>query len=373
MARLLAFTRSPRFGGDDAVLLELIRAWPAGDRWIVVVNRNHAGWAVYQEALAGRAELLPAARSTLGLRKTFAAACPDAVLVSSGGFPPIAPTVAALIAARLAGAPRLVLAVHNDPNPGAGPRALWRGARGRLAARLADAVISVSRDCAGKVAAACGRPVRAILNGAGPLQDADPAALRRELGVPAGVPLIGAIGHLEARKGFRVLLEAFRLLAPRRPDARLAVIGAPIEPEEDAALRALAADPAVAGRATLVGYKPRARRFAAAFDVCVVPSLRSESFGLVALDAMRAGRPVVASRVGGLPEVVADGETGLLAPPGDAAALARALEELLADPAKARRLGEAGRRRAAARFSAERMAAEYREVLLGGQMITSRR
>ncbi|MBI3566523.1 MAG: glycosyltransferase, partial [Elusimicrobia bacterium] len=90
-----------------------------------------------------------------------------------------------------------------------------------------------------------------------------------------------------------------------------------------------------------------------------------ESFGLGALDAMSAGRPVVASRVGGLPEVVVDGETGVLVPPGDAAELARVLADLLDSPAKLRRFSEAGRRRAREAFAAERMAREYRGILLG--------
>ena len=379
MARLLAFTQSVRFGGDDAVLLELIRAWPGGDLWTVVLNRSHPGRAVYETELAGRAELAladiaadgeAAAPSTLGaairLRGLFRVARPDSVLVSSGGFPPTPVTLGALIAARRAPVSRLTLAVHNEPNSSSGLRALWRDWRGRFAARLCDALVSVSADCATKVSAACGRPVRAILNGCAERAPTDdPSALRRELGAPPGAALIGAIGNLEERKGFRALLEAFQSLAAKRPDVWLAVIGAPAETAEEAALRALATDPALGGRARIVGYRPRAWRFAAAFDVCAIPSLRRESFGLAALDAMRAGKPVVASRVGGLPEVVADGETGILVPPGDAVALAETLGSLLDDPARARALGEAGRRRAASLFSAERMAADYRTVLLG--------
>ena len=379
MARLLALTQSVRFGGDDTVLIELIRAWPAEDRWTVAMNRSHPGRSVYEESLAGRAELValdaPAdqesgAWSALAaarrLRGVLSAVRADAVLVSSGGFPPTPLTLGFLLAARRMGTPRVVLATHNEPNLGSGPRALWRGLRGRWAARLCDELVSVSADCAAKVSAACGRPVRAILNGASPRpSDQDNASLRRELGVPADVPLIGAIGNLEARKGFCVLFKAFRILAARHPDARLVVIGASAEPEEEEALKALACDPVLCGRAALAGHLPRAWRFAAAFDVCVVPSLRGESFGLLALDAMLAGRPVVASRVGGLPEIVEDSVTGLLVPPGDAAALAAALERALSDPELARRLGSAGRRRANELFSAQRMAAEYREVLLG--------
>lgn len=371
MASLLAFTQSVRFGGDDAVLIAAIRAWPKGDDWTVILNAAHPGHEIYEEELAGRARVLPAdvtadgegaASFVLGaasrLSPLFRALRPDAVLVSSGGFPPTSLTLGALLAARLAGVPRVVLTVHNYPNLGSGPRALWRRARARLAAALCDEVVSVSSDCAGQIAAVCGRPVRAILNGTAPRETAeDRIALRRELGVPEGAPLIGAVGALEARKGFPVLLDAFQTLTDKR--AYLVIIGADAEPEEAAALRRLAGS-----RVLLPGYIPRAWRFAAAFDVCVMPSLRSESFGMSALDAMWAGKPVVASRTGGLPEVVADGETGIIVPPGDPVALTGALRELLGSPEKARRMGEAGRRRAEALFTSARMAAEYREVLL---------
>lgn len=371
MARLLALTQSVRFGGDDAVLLELIAASRPEDRWTVALNRSHPGLPVYAAALAGRADLVPldlgalgALRAALRLRAVVSAARADAVLVSSGGFPPTALTVGFLLAARLAGAPRVALVVHNEPNLGGGARGLWRALRGRLAARLSDEVASVSADCAAKVSAACGRPVRTIRNGTadrGAAEDA--AALRRELGVPERAFVIGAIGNLEERKGFMTLLRAFRALGPG-PDDRLVVIGADAEDGEASLLRETAADPAFSGRVVLAGYRASAWRFAPAFDVCAIPSLRRESFGLLALDAMQARRPVVASGVGGLPEVIADGETGLLVPPGDAAALAAALGRLRADRALRDSLGEAGRRRWSRRFTAERMAREYREMLV---------
>lgn len=380
MARLLLLTQSARFGGDDSVLLDLVGAWPAGDSWTVGLNRTHPGLPVYENALAGRAEVLAlptaadgepgawsAAGAALRLRRALAGRAPDAVLVSSGGFPPTPLTLGFLLAARAARVPRVALTAHNEPNLGSGLRALWRGLRGKAAAACCDALVSVSADCAGKIAAACGRPVEAILNGSaapGELAPERVDAMRKELGAAPGQPLIGAIANVEARKGLRVLVEAFARLS--HPSARLAIIGAEAEPQEARALRALIAQRGLESRAALAGYRPQARRFAAAFDVCVVPSLRQESFGLLAVDAMRAGRPVVATRVGGLPEVVEDGETGLLVAPGDPAALEAALRRVLGDPALAKRLGEAGRRRAQERFDAARMALDYRRILLGG-------
>jgi starch synthase len=103
--------------------------------------------------------------------------------------------------------------------------------------------------------------------------------------------------------------------------------------------------------------------------VFVCPSIY-EPFGLINLEAMACGTPVVASRVGGIPEVVVDGETGWLVEPGDATALGQALREALADPERARRMGEAGRRRVEAHFSWDRIA--DRTMIVYGEAIDSK-
>jgi glycosyltransferase involved in cell wall biosynthesis len=101
------------------------------------------------------------------------------------------------------------------------------------------------------------------------------------------------------------------------------------------------------------GFRADADTLTAGADLCVVPSTWAEAFGLAALEPMAHGIPVIASNAGGLPEVVVDGETGLLVPPGDEAALEAALRRLLDDPAERIRMGENGRRRAATYFTRE--------------------
>ena len=116
-------------------------------------------------------------------------------------------------------------------------------------------------------------------------------------------------------------------------------------------------------RVVFAGYRADARELIAGADVCVVPSLWQEAFGLAALEPMARSVAVVATRVGGIPEVVVDGETGILVSPGDEAAMTKALNSLLANPAERRRLGDNGRRRAEQHFSIDREIAELVSII----------
>jgi glycosyltransferase involved in cell wall biosynthesis len=167
----------------------------------------------------------------------------------------------------------------------------------------------------------------------------------------AAVPaVLGALGRLGREKGFDVLLGAMSKLPPG--EARLLLGGDGTQQE------ALSREIHVLGladRVTMTGLVTDVPAFLAQIGIFILPS-RSEGLGLVAVEAMAAGRPVIATNVGGIPEVVVDGETGVLVPPEDPAALAAAIHSLLADPVLAARMGQAGRRRARELFSAERMA-----------------
>ena len=147
------------------------------------------------------------------------------------------------------------------------------------------------------------------------------------------------------------------------PEATLVIVGGG---SEQARLEELAREVGVAERLELVGWSDEPRRYLAGFDAFVLPS-RQEGFPLAVVEAMLAGVPVVAADVGSVGEAVVDGETGLLAPAGDAQAFAERLRRLLAEPELARQLGENGRGRAQALFTAEAMArafdALYREIL----------
>jgi len=205
----------------------------------------------------------------------------------------------------------------------------WGSSRAEL--RAVDLFLPVSAAVADRCGLADGsRPFRVVPNlfrpgedGAGPRPD----------WLPEG-DFVLCVGDLTADKGVDVLLEAHARLASRPP---LVLIGRPYSPE----LARPRPDVHV------VGPRPHedVSRAWAACAVAAVPSTWAEPFGLVALEAMAAGKPVVASRVGGLAGIVGDGESGLLVPPADADALRVALERLLADAHLRARLGAGGRRR----------------------------
>ena len=171
-------------------------------------------------------------------------------------------------------------------------------------------------------------------------------------------PVIACACRATPQKGVAYLLRAFDLVArdPRYRERRpvLLYIGAgPQFPELSAMREALCAREHI----ILAGYRPDAARLVQSADLCVVPSVWEEACCLGVLEPMAAGRPVVATRVGGNPELIVPNVTGLLVPPSDEAALAKAIGALLDDPAWAARLGQAARRRVLEHFSPQRQLA----------------
>ncbi len=187
------------------------------------------------------------------------------------------------------------------------------------------------------------------------------AAARAGFGLDDTAWVLLAVGALEARKGHDVLLDALA----RLPDPRLVVLVAGDGSQRNA-LQARAERHGLGARVRFLGRVDDVAAVLAAADVAVMPS-RQEGLGVAALEAMATGLPVIASRIGGLPEAVVDGETGCLVPPGDVAALAAAIAGLAADPERARRLGAAGQARVQAGFTMAAMArgtlAVYRELV----------
>jgi glycosyltransferase involved in cell wall biosynthesis len=174
-------------------------------------------------------------------------------------------------------------------------------------------------------------------------------------------PRLLCVGRLIPIKGHLVLLRALAQARAHVPDLTLDVAGrGPLEP----ALRSLARELGLEGAVRFLGFVSPVQRAIEDATIVVVPSL-GEGFGMVALEAMERARPVIASAVGGLPEIVADGETGLVVPPGDADALAKAIVALAGDLERAAAMGEAGRVRALSEFTPERSVQRIEQLYAG--------
>jgi glycosyltransferase involved in cell wall biosynthesis len=262
-------------------------------------------------------------------------------------------------AALLAGVPAVCTAHSSDP---------WRRWHQRLAdgilSRLTDRVVAVSDDVARSRRSRERVPsakLTTIPNGIDPARfdpRTDVGPTRAALRLPDGIPVIGILGRLHPAKGHPVLFEAVRrLLAHGRRVAVLVVGEGELREELEALARRLGLD----GSVRFLGRRADIPAILNLLDVVVMPS-RWEGLPIALLEAMAAGRPVVAAAVGGIPEVIVDGETGVLVPPGDPERLCAAVARLLDGPGEARRLGEAARACALARYDVVTMARSYEAV-----------
>ncbi len=188
---------------------------------------------------------------------------------------------------------------------------------------------------------------------------------RRRFGIPAESAVLGTVANLFARKGYEVMLRALPMILKVSPQAHYLIVGTG-DAAYETRLRAIVRDLGLESRVHFAGFQESVYPCLAAMDLYVHPALM-EGFGIAVLEAMAMRKPVVATTAGGLPEVAQDRETGILVPPGDPDALARAVLLLLQDPARCRKLGEAGRDRVAALFTVDAMmdnlATGYRALL----------
>jgi glycosyltransferase involved in cell wall biosynthesis len=243
-------------------------------------------------------------------------------------------------------------------------RELMPGSRGYrallwLARRWAKRIVAISSA----VAAAIGnRPgVCLVPNGvdlARCRSGRNRAEARRALGFEPETPVVVLIGRLEPWKGQHVLVEAAPAILARHPNATLLLVGSPAvnKPGYAQALAARCRTLGVAHAVRFLGQRGDVAEILAAASVVVSCSVTPEPFGRTLVEAMAAGRAVVASRGGGPEDILEDTVSGLLVPPGEPAALADAVCDLLEDPVRAEALAEAGRARAEARYSIARLA-----------------
>jgi glycosyltransferase involved in cell wall biosynthesis len=341
-------------GGAESLVVEHARlAAPEVETIVVALNRG--GPALEAARAAGARTLLLAKGGArlaglAALTRLMRAERIDVV----NGHNPTGGLYGAL-SARLAGVPVVLRTEHSFHFPGRHSRVYPLLERWSTA--LTDRVVCVCEAVRASHAPRLGNPGRfvVILNGVaeGPPPRPRPAT-RVELGVAPAEPVVLAVGSLTRQKAQHTLLEALARGGGALGKARLWIAG---EGPRRAELESLARALGIEGRVRFLGARRDVADLLEACDVFALPSVR-EGLSVTLLEAMRAGRASVATRVGGCSEAIEDGVTGRLVPPEDPGSLAAALAETLADPARAAQWGRAARERWRARFTAERMVRE---------------
>lgn len=257
------------------------------------------------------------------------------------------------LAGRLAGRPHIVHVYSSYGDP----RSYQKHRLGRarnLVAPSADS-LALARSALGGFAP--GTRAHVVYNG----MDPAPLAAAAEADVPAGLladglPRLGMVGNLDSRKNPACLVEAIGLVRRSFGPLRVLLVGAFRDPAYEAEVRGRVQALGLGDEVVVTGFLTNPFPVVRALDILVHPA-RRDPFPLALLEGMALGRPIVASAVGGIPEMLTDGETGLLVPPDDPVALADALLTLLRDPARRTRLGAAARATLERRFSPEAFAA----------------
>ncbi|MBI4536536.1 MAG: glycosyltransferase family 4 protein [candidate division NC10 bacterium] len=293
-----------------------------------------------------------------GLRRLIKRIRPDIVHThsSKAGF-------LGRLAARLAGVRHIVYTPHGHIFDGYFSPAATKTFIGleQVAARWTDRFVTLSDDEArDHLRHGIGQPEQFVTIPSG--VDLGPVIGAQPLHIATGRPVVGTVARLAPVKGIAYLVRAAPRVLASVPDARFLIVG---DGEQRMALEREARDLGLADRIHFTGFREDVPALIAGMDFFVLPSL-NEGMGRVLVMAMARGKPIVATRVGGVPELLGEGEAGLLVPPADPAALAGAICSLLQDPVRLRAIAEAGRRRAP-QYSADKMvkslAELYRDVM----------
>jgi glycosyltransferase involved in cell wall biosynthesis len=350
----LVLSLSP--GGTERLVIEICRQLASRAESMVCCLDEPGAWAAELEDLHVPVVALgrqPGFQPSLAVQVARLIKANDIDVVHCHHY---SPYVYGLIASRLTNV-RLVFTEHGRLSDGAPSQK--RRFVNPLLSLLGGRVCAVSADLKQHMVAEGfpARRVQVVYNGIDPGHR--PTSLERHLarealGVPRGAFVTGTVGRLDPVKNLPAMLRAHALLVAKHPDTRAVIVG---DGPERGALAALAAELGIADSVIFTGYRSDVRALMASFDVYLNTSTY-EGVSLTILEAMASSLPVVATPVGGNPEVVVDQETGLLVP-GRARAIADAISLLCLDARRRRLMGDAGRWRVIRHFSIARMVDDY--------------
>jgi glycosyltransferase involved in cell wall biosynthesis len=323
------------------------------------------------EAVALRLHRRQAVRALIELVTMMRRTRPDVVVVQGYNAETLG-----RIAARIAGVEHTVKWVHNIGD--VEPPGTVRSAVDRALTRWTSGYFGVAETQRRYLVDELGYPddkIRIIHNGIDPAQFSTSSdhSVRAEFGIAEDDPVVGIVARLRPEKDHVTLLRAARTVVDELPRARFLLIG---DGESRPQLEALCTELRISPNVHFAGSRHDVPRLLPAIDVFVLSSVTVECFPIALLEAMACARPAVCTRVGGIPEMINDGETGYLVPPQDPQQLAARLLRLMQDPQTARRMGRAARARVEAEFTLDRSVAATQRALedvVGGQLASSGR
>jgi len=357
MLRIAQLIESDGPGGAERVVIDLARGFQAaGGRSVVFLPADGEGWLARQLQGSG------VAIEYFHLDRPVSPACARSLAaafrrhrVAIAHSHEFSMAVYGALASWLAGVHHVITMHGSRYYAGR----LQRRAALRAAIGLSGGTVAVSTQLAAQMSRdLLVAPSRIEMISNGVRHDpADGSPIRNQLRLGAGDRLLVSVGNLYPVKGHVHLIDALARLADRHPNVHVAICG---RGDMESALLARARDHRLAN-VHLLGLRADVGAVLAAADLFVLPSL-SEGLPLALLEAMFTGCPIVASDVGQVAVALGRGDAGVLVPPGDAAALAAALDNLLSDPARAQVLGERARQRAAAEYDVSHMVRSYRSI-----------
>lgn len=404
--RILLVTENAYCGGLDTFIITLINHWPhPEDELVLMCNESHPGLEVIRDQLRrpckiighryplpwsmGNAEkqrwirvlhapfrLIERLSMFIGYLRKFCQAfheiSPDRLLVINGGYPAGLTCRAATVAWGMAG--RLPLSIHNFHNfcyPARWWELAFENAIDRRVHAYSKAMVSVSQVCADSLqrrSAFVGSGKCMYIHNGIELRGSskDSRTIRARLGEPEDVPICLMLGTYEPRKGHIFLLSAFQQVVQYRPDARLLICGFGY-PSEMNRVRSAVEIFGLQNSVRLEGFRQDIPDLLEASDLMLVPSQSGESFGLTIIEAMSRQVPVIATRVGGIPEVLLNGAGGFIVDPTDVDGFASRILDLLNNETLRREQGLKGLERYEKNFKAQQMAQAYADLVRSGR------
>ena len=404
--RIAFFTENYARGGLDTFLISLFNNWPnCDDELVLICNQSHPGIQDIRDRVTRPLEIIShdvfsymvashwpilnkcpkiIRRLVLfslliglypyekrGFKKILSRCNADRLMVVNGGYPAgYTCLIANIVWSEISDKPKAWHNFHNYAMTAHPLLRLWGGVLDRAMARSAAGFVTVSTGCAKSLAVRDDlkqQPVQVIYNGIAQPAPDNSTDIRQELGIAQDTPLCLMLGTYEPRKGHRFLFQAFARVAEVLPEAHLLICG-DSSPDEYAEVERLRQEIAPSANIHLRGFRTDATNLISQVNLLVVASQEFESFGLTSVEAMALGVPVVATDVGGVPEVVVNDDGGYCVSRHDGESYSKKMLLLLLDPELAKAQGEKGKARFQRLFESTTMAQQYYQLICHNQL-----